>query len=218
MIDWHTVAVCFLMLMFSLSFNATGQDEWDLKVEKNGIRVYSRESELSDFDEFRAITKVAQPIEVFIAVLKDIQAIPEWMFSVKSSRVLEMQGDTIQIYYTEAKAPFPFKNRDGIYFNRFHWEETSRSLTVDIELRPDYLDPNEGLVRISKGSGFWLVKEIGPGALELIFQMQVDPGGNIPAWLSNMFVVETPLHTLTELRRLMSEDRYHGKQYQFLMK
>ena len=91
-------------------------------------------------------------------------------------------------------------------------------MTVDIELRPAYLDAEKGLVRISRGSGFWLVKEIIPGQLELIFQMQVDPGGNIPAWLANMFVVDTPLHTLTELKRMMSEDRYHGKQYPFLEK
>ena len=218
MIDWRWETACLLMLMFLSGFRVPGQGKWELKEEKNGIRVYSRENELSDFNEFRATTQVSQPIEAFIAVLKDIQAIPEWMFSVKFSRLLETQGDTVQVYYTEAKAPFPFKNRDGIYYNCFRWEETTRTLTVDIELRPDYLDPEEGLVRISRGSGFWLAKEIGPGNLELIFQMQLDPGGNIPAWLANMFVVDTPMHTLTELKRLMSDNRYHGKKYPFLEK
>jgi hypothetical protein len=218
MIDPRITAACLLLLMFTGSFPALGQGEWELREDKNGIRVFSRENELSDFDEFRATTEVVQSLEAFIAVLKDVPAIPEWMYSVKYSQLLEAQGDTVQIYYTEAKAPFPFKNRDGIYFNRFRWDKAARSLTVDIELRPDYLDQKDNLVRISRGSGFWLLEENDRGTLDLTFQMQVDPGGTIPAWLANMFVVDTPLHTLAELKRLMADDRYHGKKYEFLEK
>ncbi len=200
-----------LLCLFLAFCMAQGQGEWKLKEEKEGITIYARENPFSDFNEFRAITTTNNSIGSFVAVLKDIEAIPEWMYSVKESRLLERQGDTVQIYHTEARAPFPFKNRDGIYLNRFHWLEEGRAVRVDIEILPDYLEAVDNVVRIERGQGFWEARQTGDHILEITFQMQVDPGGSIPSWLANMFVVDTPLETLTELKRLMGMERYGGK-------
>ena len=202
-----------LLLVIPGANNLSAQEEWKLKEEKEGIRIYSRANEFSDFDEFKAITESEHSIHAFIAVLKDIPAIPEWMYSVTSSRFLEAQGDTLQIYYTEAKAPFPLKNRDGIYLNRFRWDRDEQALIVDIEILPAYIEEEDNLVRISRGRGSWKVKEVRKGTVEITFQMQVDPGGSIPSWLANMFVVDTPFHTLTELKRMMALEKYQGKRY-----
>jgi hypothetical protein len=64
-----------------------------------------------------------------------------------------------------------------------------------------------------KGYGFWKVLELPENRLEIHFQMQMDPGGNIPAWLSNMFSGDTPYFTLLELRKAMSDKKYQGKEH-----
>src|SRR5210317_1530153 len=119
MINFSANRILFLALTLLWSSVSSSQDDWKLKQDKDGIQIYSRENPLSDFDEFLATTQLNQSIHAFIAVLKDIPAIPDWMHSVKSSRLIELRGDTVQIYYTEAKAPFPLKNRDGVYLNHF---------------------------------------------------------------------------------------------------
>jgi hypothetical protein len=70
--------------------------------------------------------------------------------------------------------------------------------------------------RISRGQGFWEVVETSDGKLEITFQMQVDPGGSIPSWLANMFVVDTPFNTLNELKRLLASGKYDGKRFGFI--
>lgn len=216
MIDGALIKRIALLLILAFPWTICGQGEWEFKEEKNGIRLYSRDNEYSEFDEFRAETRLDQSVHVFLAVLKDIPAIPQWMYSVEYAELLEVQGDSIQIYYTEAKTPFPLKNRDGIYMNRFRWDKADRKLRVDIELLPEYLAIKDNVVRISRGKGFWEVTENDTGTLDLIFQMQVDPGGSIPSWLANMFVVDTPYNTLVELKRLMADERYGKTRYEFI--
>lgn len=216
MINLQAFGFLAIAILSLTAGSISGQGAWELREEKNGIRIYTRDNPFSDFDEFRATTESDRSVHAFISVLKDIPVIPEWMYSVISSRLLETRGDTVQIYYTEAKTPFPFKHRDGIYLNRFAWDPDKRKLTVGIELQPEYLPEEKNMVRISLGKGFWEVREKEEGGLEIVFQMQVDPGGSIPAWLANMFVVDTPLHTLTELKRLMAMEKYQGIRHGFV--
>jgi hypothetical protein len=129
--------------------------------------------------------------------------------------VLKEEGDTLQIYYTEATAPFPFSNRDGIYKNLYRWKKDKQILWVEIQLLPDYLPENTGLVRVI-GQGFWEVKVAATGKLDITFQMQVDPGGNIPAWLANLFTDETPYQSLFKLREFIKKEKYQEQNFDFI--
>lgn len=211
----RTYKLGLMVLVFCTSV-LQGQEAWELKQDKNGIAIYSRSSDFSAFNEFRATTKINSSVHAFVSVLKDIDRIPDWMHSVKSSRFLEKTGDSIQIYYTEAKAPFPLKNRDGIYLNRFIWETTTKKLHVDIEVLPDYLEIDDDMVRISQGRGFWEAQQITSDTIAVTFQMQVDPGGSIPSWMANMFVVDTPFQTLTKLKKIISDKKYADSHYDFM--
>lgn len=201
----HILATLLLLVQAAL---LSGQGEWNLKEDKEGIAIYSRENPFSDFNEFRATTTATGSIRAFEAVLRDVAVIPDWMYSVKSSRLLETRGDSVVIYYTEAKSPFPFKNRDGIYLNRYRPQEDGQVLWVGIEILPEYLEEEDDMVRISRGKGHWEARQTGPDRLEIDFQMQVDPGGSIPAWLANMFVVDTPFETLSALKEMMGKEKY----------
>jgi hypothetical protein len=49
------------------------------------------------------------------------------------------------------------------------------------------------------------VEELSGGNIKVQFQYFADPGGKIPAWLINTFVVKNPYKTLTNLRRLLMD-------------
>jgi len=38
------------------------------------------------------------------------------------------------------------------------------------------------------------------GEVEVVYQVHTEPGGSVPSWLANKFVVEAPLNTLRNLR------------------
>jgi hypothetical protein len=209
----------YFLILFSTNaflFSAYGQEEWTLQKDKDGIKVYTRDSDKSAFDEFRATMQLNQSIHSFVAVMRDAESLPDWAYSVKNARTLKMMGDSLQYYYSEVSIPFPFTDRDGIYRNCYTWNSDSSLLVIDIDILPDYIEEKEGLVRIPYGKGFWRVKVLGERLIETTFQMVVDPGGSVPSWMANIFIDDTPTYTLTKLREVIVKEKYQNQKFEFL--
>lgn len=64
---------------------------------------------------------------------------------------------------------------------------------------PDYLPAVEGYVRVTRVDGFWQFTPL-DDKTEVTYQVHMDPGGSVPSWLANKFVVEAPFNTLRALR------------------
>jgi hypothetical protein len=214
--------VVLMIVLLSMSFGANSQQkgvnnghEWKQIRQKQGITVLTRSNPGMDFKEFKSSVIVKGTLEQFLSVLYDIEGLSSWGYNVKSASLISREADTVQVYYTEAKAPFPYKNRDGVYLNRFRWNANERTLIVDIIMPEDLIPEKDHLVRM-EGYGSWVVRDLDDGKLEITFQMQMDPGGNIPAWMANMFAGDTPYHTLLGLREAMEQEKYQGKSYDFI--
>jgi hypothetical protein len=209
-----TYFLLFMLGVFQIAMSQA-QDDWKLQKDDNGIKVYTKEAGKSGFKPFKATVLLNNSVEEFASVLYDIEAITEWGYKLKMSKLLERSGDTLQIYYAEAKAPFPYKNRDGVYQNKFQWNATTKTLLVKIDLLDNYKVINPDLVAI-KGKGFWSAKVLNSGKLEITFMMEVDPGGEIPAWMANMVVDESPYETILNLMEVIKKPKYKNKTYSFI--
>ncbi len=203
-----------IVLLLNLSVT-NAQEDWKQIREKQGITVFTRSNPNMDFKEFRSKMIINGTLEQFLSVLYDVDGLSSWGYNVKKAHLVSSEGDTIQVYYAEAKAPFPYKNRDGVYLNRFRWNSKERELFVEIEMPDGLIPEKENLVRM-EGYGSWVVRELDRGKLEITFQMQMDPGGSIPAWMANMFAGDTPYHTLLGLREAMQEEKHQRKSYEFI--
>ncbi|WKK65643.1 START domain-containing protein [Lutimonas zeaxanthinifaciens] len=200
------------LLVFNVSY---AQENWDLIKDKKDIKVYTRTNTVSSFKEFKGITEIKAKVNDFLAVLYDIDGLPDWAYNIKESRLLDRSGENVQVYYAVAKAPWPYKNRDGVYKNSIKWDPEKRELMVEIEMLEDVMDPNDSYVRMD-GYGYWKIRERSNDLLEVTFQMQVDPGGSIKAWMANMFVSDSPFFTLLGLRESISLDKYQSKSFEIL--
>ena len=204
-----------ILLLFALSLH--GQESWDLVKDNDGVKVYTRINEVMSFKEFKASMTVKAKVADFVSVLFDVEGLTAWGHNILEARLLERPSDSIQIYYAIAKAPWPYKNRDGIYKNILNWDKKNGLLTVEIQMMADGLELDENLVRMD-GYGFWKVKEISESELRVDFQMQVDPGGSIKAWMANMFVTDSPFQTMTGIREAMNQKKYQDQSFEFLTK
>ena len=159
--------------------------------------------------------RIEARVNEFLAVLYDVEGLSDWGYNLKESKLLNRPDDMTQTYYAVAKAPWPYKDRDGIYLNQISWDNKAKVLLVDIEMLEQNVEVSGDYVRMD-GYGYWQVKEVSASEVEVIFQMQVDPGGSIKAWIANMFVSDSPYHTMLGLRDVLQKKKYHGKSYDFL--
>lgn len=211
MIDLRNIL--FLVFVSGLSWSLFGQGDWELVKERNEISVFTRNNEASNFKEFKAQMTIEAEVSQFVAVLLDVKGLKDWGYKIKRVELISREQLDQQVYYAEAKAPFPYKNREGYYQNVFRWKKEEATLYVDINLLEKY--PAKVGVLL-KGEGLWTIRKIADKEIEITFQMLIDPGGSIPAWLSNMFVSDSPYETLSGLRTAIVMDKYKGKTYNFL--
>jgi len=204
--------ILFLALFLNVVFVCKAQDNWNEVKNKEGIKVYTRTNTVMSFKEFKATMVIDGKINDVLSVLYDVEGLTIWGHNISKSELIERDGDSLQIYYAVAKAPWPYKDRDGIYSNKMIWDKQLKTLLVEIDLIESDMYANNDFVRMD-GYGFWKIKEKLSGKIEIDFQMQINPGGSIKAWIANMFVSDSPFYTMKKLREALKNERYQGKTY-----
>jgi len=211
------LSVIFILYSSEFYSQTTETDGWKLAKDKQGIKIYTRSLEGSKLKEFKAYTELNTSIEILAEVLMDVEHYTDWTENIKHSKLLKEISDKEIIIYSELKVPWPFDNRDAVYLDIFQWDASKRTLYVRIESLPEYLEENRGIVRIPYAKGYWKVEKTGNNKLKITIQMIVDPGGSIPAWLVNAFVVDSPFETLKGLKEVINDKKYKDIKFNFLI-
>lgn len=204
-----------VLIIFSAGLGYA-QEEWELKKDDDGIKVYTRYIEGSDIKAFRAETVVEGKLSSLVAILKDVDTYPELFNSNERADLIE-ESDTSVLYYSQTAVPWPLKDRDGVYLTRFSQHYGNKEVTALVESAEGIRPENEGYVRVIKANGFWKFLPVDHNKVEVIFQMQADPGGKIPGWVVNLFLVDSPFKDLQNLRERVNLERYANHKFNFLV-
>jgi hypothetical protein len=207
--------LCLLLANFAVILQLNGQAEWKEVKNDEGITVYTKKVEGSDFKAFKSTAVIKADLSSFVALILDVDGLENWGYKLKRTELLERHGDTLQVYFAEAKAPFPYSNRYGIYRNLFKWDANDKQLRIDIQLLNDASYEYEDLMLLT-GEGYWEATVLPEGDLSLVFEMHVNPGKGIPGWLSNLFADESPFETMRSVKTELLKQKYKDKRYEFL--
>jgi hypothetical protein len=189
------------LLLILLVINPFLNSDWKLKKEKDGIKIFTCNVKGSSFDEFKGITTIeesslAEILEIILDVKNYESLFPDCM----NPKVLKQEGKYYDIHHIQVKAPWPVKYRDSVYEQKAVVDNNGKHAIVTLNPLPDYIPEDKDFVRIREGSGFWELTEDDSNNVNVIYQFHGEPGGDIPAWLANSFVVSQPFETLKNLR------------------
>ena len=191
------------ILVLQLTFCASAQESWNLVKDENGIKVYTRIEPGSEYKAFKAEMQVNCTIETIITVLKNTETVNSWVVNCKGVKLLNNESND-QYYYIETSLTWPFESRDMVY--HFQYQNISaKQVKVIVTGLPGYIQPGEGIVRMAKADGYWLLSAIDANNTAVTYQMHVEPGGSIPAWLANPFIRNVPYSTFRELRTIVQK-------------
>jgi hypothetical protein len=199
----RSVWTAIIVLLFT--FSASAQENWKLVKEDVGIKVYTKTESGSQYKAFKAEMQVNCKIADIVEVLKNMNGVNNWVVNCKGVKLLKTE-DNEQYYYIETSLPWPFNNRDMVYHFQYI-EINSEQVRVIVTGIPGYIKPGEGIVRMTKTDGYWLLTSIDTNKTNIIYQMHVEPGGLIPAWLANPFIVNVPFSTFKELRNIVQKSK-----------
>lgn len=186
------------MLFFTIPVPRAG--DWKLKAEKSGIKVYSQKQDNSAFDAIRAVFEAEATLEQFASVVLNIEEYEYWNTAVSNVRLLKRISDSEFIYYTETKAPWPVTDRYLVVRMKLTHDVKSKALKITLDNVPDMIPEKEGFVRVKGYHVSATVVALSESRLKADYCYYVDPGGDIPAWVTNMASINLPVSSLTNLK------------------
>lgn len=171
-----------------------------MEKDQKGVQVFTRKVDGFRMKEFKALTIVEASPEELLSIIRKVDQYTDWMSHLASSHVEKEISENELYVYTESSVPWPFSNRDIVTHSLLYWE--GDKAYVKMTGMPDFIPKKKGIVRLPVSSGLWVFKPINDKRTEIIYQFQGDPGGKIPAWVANMFIVDGPYKSLLGMKEI----------------
>ncbi len=194
--------VLLICAFFPISHQSYAQDSWEIDKDKDGIKVYTKAEEGSDFKSFKAVVNLPATTGKILEILQNADGYSEWYGFTKTSILLKQEKNA-QYNYVETDFPWPYRNRDMVYkmsIDTLNHEMIKISLTGI----PDYIPVKKGKVRMDKAEGYILLQS-SDDSTEVNYVFHSEPGNKIPSWLANNSISELPFRTLSGLRKMIQK-------------
>jgi len=179
------------------------QIKWELEKNKNGIKVYTSKAETAKYKSVRVEAEMAGNLDKLVKMLLDAGSNKEWIYRTNNSYQIKKLSANEVLSYTETSVPWPASNRDiplRLHLNRDFKNNTLKVTAVGL---PKAIPEKNGIVRIPYFNSWWDVKVTGDNKLKIVYFLEVDPGGSVPAWITNMFAAKGPFETFSSLAEML---------------
>jgi ribosome-associated toxin RatA of RatAB toxin-antitoxin module len=196
----------FLVAVFTQPSLAS--DEWRHLTTKDGIEVSEREVPGRAFPIFRGVGTIEANLYDVFAVISDVDRYTEWMHKCVDAREVRGESETVRYAYNRTSAPWPVSDRDVVLRSETIIIEPGGKVHVRFaSVEEESVGPVKGVVRMRRLEGHYKLEALGPEQTRVEYQVDVDPGGRLPAWLVKRNTRDLPLHTLLNLRQQVSKTR-----------
>jgi hypothetical protein len=110
--------------------------------------------------------------------------------------------------YQRVKTPWPLDDRDVCG----HYQLKQDPHTLDVSLIthsvPKVLPVVAGVVRVQKNRTTWTIKPIAKNKNKCEYFLMLDPAGEVPSWIINLFISEGPYSSLVKLKQRVHLPKY----------
>ena len=188
-----------------------------LKLNKDGIKIYTFKHKGSEFTTFKALTHIKASLDSLLAVLLDNEACPEWVYACDDAFTIEHISFNERVHYQVSDIPFPFTDREFIFHSIMNQNPATKSIIISMSSHADYCHNNTSspcrkinnskLVRVRKTVGTYELVPDNNGT-KITWVQHTNLAGKLPKWLIDQFVTNTPYWTFRNLAEKVKEDQY----------
>jgi START domain len=184
---------CILLNPCSAQFN------WELEKQKNGISIYLSDMPGSVYKAVKVECTLTGTYAKLVALLTNVSQFNKWIYNTKASWIVKQKTPLDFIYYSETHMPWPLSNRDAIIHMKIKTDSLPRFLIISGTGEPDLFPHIFTKVRVSYYKASWKVTMPTTKTIQISYILEIDPGGDIPAWIANSFADKGPFGTFTNL-------------------
>jgi len=196
-------------------FSVQAQNDWHLKREQSGIKIYMRTNAHSSFNEIKVEMTIQSKLSSLVALLLDVPNHAKWVYNVKSSYILKKIADNELFYYELIDSPFPASDRDLVVHLKIAQDSQTKAMSVSAINIPNYIPQKKNIVRVPVSNESWKVTPVN-NTLRIEYYLEIDPGGSVPAWLINSFAEKGPYESFKHLQAQVDIPKYKNASVSFI--
>lgn len=209
--------IFFLPVLALFSFVQEKQEsKWELRKFENGISVYSRTAEGSNIKELKSVFQIKTSLSSIVALLDDFESYPQWVYRCAKSSTLKKTSDQELIHYQSVAPPWPVSNRDIIVKVDLTQDPVTKVILQKSTCIPDYIPRVEGHIRVVLFKALWTLTPLKNGLVNVEYQLLLDPGGMVPAWVINLGIVDGPYETELKMKKWLFKEKYQSAKISFI--
>jgi hypothetical protein len=201
-----------LLLAFFLlvaSFGNAFSQGWTFIKEKEGVYLYTHKEAGENLKSFKGVMEVRSTMSAVTNLISNPNNHDWWDENLTEIKVLQIENPKHFQYYLVYDVPWPLSDRDLVVDARVTVDPGSGKYVIFSTPLEGVVPEKPGMVRIKKYWQRWTVQPLGNGIIRITLEGFVDPAGNIPSWLYNMIITESPLKVMREVRKRV-EAPVHG--------
>jgi hypothetical protein len=117
------------------------------------------------------------------------------------ARLVASESEAVSYIYHRTNVPWPLSDRDVVLRSEVEIVEPGRLVFVRFRSESARVPLVDGVVRLATLAGFYRLEAMAPAHTSVEYRVDVEPGGNIPAWVGHRATRTLPLTTILGLRR-----------------
>ena len=193
----------------------SAQTDWKLRADEDGIKVYASVVPDSKVKSVKVETQFNATAPQLVALLMDVKTSTDWVYHLKSAVVVKQVSANELYYYSEVSLPWPAANRDFVAHLTVSQNPETKVVTVDGPAVPGFVPEKKGIVRVNESVGKWIITPVGNDKVNVVYVLHMDPGGELPAWLVNMFSSDAPMKIFKSMRTQLQKPVYRNTELAF---
>jgi hypothetical protein len=193
-----------LLPLLTLAFLLPGiqlrAQKWDFIKEKEGIRIYTSTEPSTSLKSFKGEMTIKTTMDKVKGLIGNPANFDWWADNI-TVKVLSFEPEKYIRYYVSYDVPWPMTDRDLCVEAKISTDPVTGARTVYATPLPDLVPQKKDAVRIRHYWQKWTITPMANGYMKLVIEGFVDPAGNVPSWLYNMVITDTPLKVMREVKQ-----------------
>lgn len=200
-------ALNLVFIVFSIfAFTSSGAAQsWNFIKEKDGIKIYTRQETGTSLKAYKGITEIHATADNVFALIENVNNTDWWDKNLTQIKVLLYEKNKRAKYYLVYDLPWPVTDRDLCVDVTVTTDPSSGISRITAVPLPGVIPERSEMVRIRDYRQTWTVSPAGRESAHVVLEGFVDPAGNIPEWLSNMLIVDSPVKVMSEVKQRLEK-------------
>ena len=200
---------CPALTAFPAATNMCDTGGWELVMDKNGIKAYSRKVENSGIFEFRAVMVADAPAEVVAEMLRDVSSDSQWLPYCKEAYVLEKEGLNDFTTYFAFDLPWPVTDRDMVMKTATAYDyDHARAVTNLFRSEVASCPPKADYIRVPEMTGQYVFEFVTRERTGIVHTYRIDLAGSLPEWMANYSSQYNIYNTFMNMKEMFKKEKY----------